>query len=416
MIALLFNLTRPARRPVGRIFAVATLALMTGASAEPWPKWRGPHGDGISRESMPGPDQWPDGALRTLWKTNVGTGFSSPVVKDGRLYVSGNLNDRDTFYCFDIVKGETLWKHVYESEVWPYLYDGGPNATATLDGDRVFALGRHGHLFCFEAPTGKIVWDANLHEELGLAKPSWGFTSAPLVRGDRLYLNAGTRGLALEKSTGKVIWKNGDGDGAYATPEPVQLGDENALIVFGPTSCSAVRAEDGGLLWEIPWETKYKVNAAQPIIHQGQMFLSSAYGFGCALFDISAKGAREVCRNQAMENHFNTCVLIDGYLYGVSGTSADKCVLKCLAWETGETRWEERGVGMGSLIAADGHLIVLSDRGELMFAPVSPEAFEPVYRTQILGRKCWTPPALSDGILYARNSRGDLVAVKLPVE
>lgn len=147
MIALLFNLTRPARRPVGRIFAVATLALMTGASAEPWPKWRGPHGDGISRESMPGPDQWPDGALRTLWKTNVGTGFSSPVVKDGRLYVSGNLNDRDTFYCFDIVKGETLWKHVYESEVWPYLYDGGPNATATLDGDRVFALGRHGHLF-----------------------------------------------------------------------------------------------------------------------------------------------------------------------------------------------------------------------------------------------------------------------------
>lgn len=394
---------------------ILTLALAaTLAPADTWYKWRGPAGDGISQETIPSSGQWPDRALEQVWKTNVGTGFSSPVIKDGRLFVSGNQNDRDTLYCLAADSGKTLWKHRYESEVWPYLYEGGPNASATIDGDRVFMLGRHGHLFCLQAEDGDPVWEVNLHEDYGLAKPSWGFTSAPLVDGDRLYLNAGTHGIALDKNTGKIIWQTGSGDAAYATPEPVQLGGEKALIVFGPVSCAAVTAETGELLWETPWKTKFKVNAAQPIIRKNQMFLSSAYGFGSALFTIEAKGAKEVWRNKAMENHFNTCILIDGYLYGVSGTSPDKCLLKCLSWETGETLWEEKGVGMGSVIAAKDLLVVLSDRGELIFAPASPAGFKPVYRTQILGGKCWTPPAISDGRLYARNAKGDTVAIELP--
>ena len=387
-------------------------AILT-ASAEPWYKWRGPSGNGISNESIPSSGAWPEGELKPLWKTNVGTGFSSPVVRDGRLFISGNQNDRDTFYCLDMKTGKTIWKHTYASETWPYLYDGGPNATATIDGDHVFVLGRHGHLFCFRSADGKEVWKIDLHQDLDHKKPSWGFTSAPLVDGDRLYLNAGTHGLALEKATGKVLWQTGNEDAAYATPEPVQLGDSKALIVFGPVSCAAVTTE-GKRLWETPWKAKYKVNAAQPIIHESKMFLSSAYGFGCALFRIDDRGTTEVWRNKAMENHFGTCILLGGHLYGVSGTTADKCLLKCISWDTGETLWEEKGVGMGSVLAAKDQLVVLSDRGELIFAPASPKKFKPTYRTQILGGKCWTPPAISEGHAYARNSRGDLVAVKLP--
>ena len=396
------------------VVAVAMGLTMAGHGAESWYKWRGPSGDGISAEAIPAGGGWPEGSLRVVWKNNVGTGFSSPVVAQGRLFVSGNQNDRDTIYCLDAASGKTVWKHTYESEIWPYLYDGGPNATVTIDGDQVYALGRHGHLFCLAAADGGIRWQVDLHGDLGMAKPSWGFTSAPLVDGALLYLNAGSHGLALEKKDGKVRWRNGSGEGAYATPEPVQLGGKEALMIFGPTSCSAVAAADGKVLWEIPWKTKYKVNAAQPIIRDNRMFLSSAYGFGCALFTIDSRGAKEVWRNGAMENHFNTCVLLDGYLYGVSGTQADKCVLKCLSWETGETQWEKKGVGLGSLVATRTHLVVLSDRGELIFAKASPKGFEPEYRSQILGGKCWTPPAISQGHLFARNAKGDVVAVKLP--
>ena len=395
-----------------------TLALLLStplaASAESWYKWRGPAGNGISKEVIPSSGSWPEDSLRPLWKNNVGTGFSSPVLHEGRLFLTGNANDRDTVYCLDAKNGKTLWKHTWNSEVWPYLYDGGPNATATIDGDAVYVLGRHGHFFKFEAASGKIHWQLDLHTDLKFKKPSWGFTSAPLVQGERLFLNAGTHGIALDKATGKPLWQSGDEDAAYATPEPIQLGDTQALIVFGPESCSAVIADTGKPLWEIPWKAKYKVNAAQPIIANNEMFLSSAYGFGCALFTISDKGAKEVWRNKAMENHFNTCVLIGEHLYGISGTTADKCLLKCIAWKSGETLWEQKGVGMGSIIAANDQLIVLTERGELIFAPASPNSFSPSYRTQILGGKCWTPPAISDGHLYARNSRGDVVAVKLP--
>ena len=389
-------------------------ALAITAWADSWYKWRGPSGNGISSEVVPGEDGWPEGDLEILWKSNVGIGFSSPVSRGGRLFVSGNQNDRDTFYCLNSETGKTVWKHTYDSEIWSYLYDGGPNATATIGGKHVLVLGRHGHLFCFQATDGKIIWKVHLHEDLGMKKPSWGFTSAPLIQGDRLYLNAGTHGLALDKYTGQVIWQTGKQDGAYAVPEPVVLGDTPALIVFGPSSCAAVATADGKLLWETPWKTKYKVNAAQPIIHADQMFLSSAYGFGCALFGLSAGGAAEVWRNKAMENHFNSCVLLAGHLYGVSGTTADKCLLKCLSWKTGETKWVQKGIGLGSVIAAGDQLVVLSDRGELIFAKASAEGFAPSYRTQILGGKCWTPPAISDGHLYARNARGDVVAVKLP--
>lgn len=392
------------------LFVSLTLSL----SAEPWYKWRGPSGDGISQETVPSGGAWPEDSLKPLWKNNVGTGFSSPVVSDGRLFVTGNANDRDTVYCLNIKNGKTLWKHTYDSETWPYLYDGGPNATATIDGEDVYVLGRHGHFFKFEAATGKIQWQIDFHQDLKFKKPSWGFTSAPLVSEDRLYLNVGTHGVALDKGTGKLLWQSGDEEAAYATPEPIQLGETHALVVFGPESCSAVVAETGKALWEIPWKTKYKVNAAQPIISGNEMFLSSAYGFGCALFTIDAEGAKEVWRNKAMENHFNTCVHIGDHLYGISGTTSDKSVLKCIAWKTGETLWEQKGVGMGSVIAAKDQLIVLSERGELLFAPASPTAFKASYRTQVLGGKCWTPPSISNGHLYARNSRGDVVAVKLP--
>ncbi len=383
------------------------------ASAADWPRFRGPDGTGISRESI-AEKGWPEGDLRQIWKTAVGVGFSSPVVSEGRLFISGNQADSDTFYCLDTETGDPLWKHSWDSEVWPYLYEGGVNATATVDGSRVFALGRHGPLFCFEAHTGDVLWQLDLHRDLQLEKPAWGFTSAPLIAGDLLILNAGSHGLALNKTNGKVAWTTGTGDAAYAVPEPFDAYGTPAFIVFGPDSLAAVRRSDGGILWETPWKTQFKVNAAQPILRNNQMFVSSAYDFGCALLEVEAGGTREIWRNKDMQNHFNTCVLIGDHLYGISGTEASKATLRCMEFATGKVEWTETGSGLGSVIAAQDTLIVLSDRGELQFAKASPEAYQVDYRSQVLGGKCWTPPCLAHGRIYCRNAAGDLVAVAAP--
>ncbi|MDQ3812400.1 MAG: PQQ-binding-like beta-propeller repeat protein, partial [Armatimonadota bacterium] len=159
-------------------------------------------------------------------------------------------------------------------------------------------------------------------------------------------------------------------------------------------------------LWRYPWKTSYDVNAAIPNVAGNKLFNSSGYGKGCALLQIAKDEEPLVWQNRNMKNHFSSSVLYDGYIYGF-----DESELKCLDFRTGNVKWSKGGMGKGSLIAADGQLIVLSERVELVIVEASPNRYTEQARAQILGGKCWTAPALSGGRVYARNADGDLVCV-----
>ena len=112
-----------------------------------------------------------------------------------------------------------------------------------------------------------------------------------------------------------------------------------------------------------------------------------------------------------MRNQINSSVLVNGFLYGIDGDAGSRAVLKCLDFGTGQVRWIEEGIGAGALMAADGKLIVLSERGILIIAGATPERFKPLAQAQVLGGKCWTVPVLANGRIYCRNAAGDLVCV-----
>jgi outer membrane protein assembly factor BamB len=132
------------------------------------------------------------------------------------------------------------------------------------------------------------------------------------------------------------------------------------------------------------------------------------------LLAVRGTGCDVVWENKGMANHFNSCVLIEGHLYGVHGnTDVAQKDLRCIEASTGKLKWTFEGLGLGSLTAADGKLIVLSERGELVVAPANPEVFKPVARAQVLGGKCWTVPVLANGRLYCRNAQGTLVCLDL---
>lgn len=325
----------------------------------------------------------------------------------------GNSNNIDTVFCFDALSGKQLWSHSYPSEIWPFLYEGGPNNTPAVHRDSVYAFGRHGEFFSFDAASGTIRWQTNLHSDLGLEKPRWGFTSSPLIENEVLYLNAGTHGLALQAASGKVLWNSGSKAAAYSRPVPFELEGEKALLIFGPQSLLAVRPGNGELIWEYPWKTQHQVNTVEPLVLGNRVFISSPYGFGGGVLEMTRKGATQVWHSQEMANHFATCLLIDGYLYGIHGNDNNDARLKCLDFQTGEVKWVYQGLGLGNIIAAGKRFIALSDRGELSWADISPKEFKPRATTQVLGGKCWTPPVLANGLLYARNARGDLVCVDL---
>jgi outer membrane protein assembly factor BamB len=389
--------------------AAAALALFasgaTLASAADWFRWRGPDLNGISQETG-WQAQWPVQGPKQLWTASVGTGFSSFSVKGERVYTMGNTAETDAVFCLDANSGKTLWKHSYPCPLDPKNFEGGPGATPTVDGDRVYTFSRKGDLFCLGAADGKVAWSKNLNRELGAEIPTWGFACSALVEGSLVILNSGSAGAALDKQSGKVVWTSGKSAGGYATAVPLSAGPDRCLAILARQSLVAVRAADGREVWRYPWKTEYDVNVADPIIAGERVFISSGYNHGGALLKLNGTQPEKVWENKNMRNHFNSCVLWQQYIYG-----ADESELRCLAFDTGEVKWKYPPFGKGSLMLADGKLIGLSEKGELIIAEASPDAFKPISRAPVLTGKCWTTPVLANAHIYCRNARGDVVCL-----
>lgn len=385
---------------------LAIIALSAvAATAADWPNFRGPTHDGISKETG-WTTEWPADGPKVLWKAKVGMGFSAVVVASGKAYTQGNTKDEDTIFCFDANNGTSVWKHSYAAPLDPKYYEGGTSATPTVDGDRVYTISKRGIVHCLGAADGKVIWTKNLQEELGAKIPEWGFAGSFFIEGDLAILNIGSAGTALDKKTGKVVWTSGKEESGYSTPIPYDAGGERAVMLAIKQDVIAVKIKDGKELWRFPWKTQYDVNAANPILSGSKVFISSGYNRGGGVFDISKNPPAKVWENKNMRNHMASSVLWQGHLYGV-----DENQLRCVVFDTGEVKWTDKVSGKGSLILADGKLIVLTERGELIVANPSPEGFKPISRAQVVGGKCWTAPTLANGKIYVRTGPGDVVCL-----
>ncbi|MEO6035136.1 MAG: PQQ-binding-like beta-propeller repeat protein [Verrucomicrobiota bacterium] len=388
------------------------VSLAFPALASDWPHWRGPQRNGISEETG-WLDTWPADGPPIAWKASAGLGFSSFVIADGRMLTLGHADGQDTVWCFESASGKVLWKHAYPSDLGDKFFEGGTTGTPTIDGNRVFTMSRWGDIFCFEVATGKIVWSKNIQKETGLRIPDWGFTGSPLVHESLLVLNVGDAGVAVEKATGKLVWKSADKKAGYSTPFPVQWEGQWLAVIGDGNSYVAVQMRDGKEAWRIRWITEYGVNASDPIIEGDRIFISSGYGKGGGLFKIGASAPEQLWKTKKLRTQLNPAVLFKGHLYGVDGDTTEKGALKCLEFATGDEKWAQPGFGSGAITIADGKLIALSGTGELMIAPANATEFKPTARAQVLGGKCWTAPILANGLVYCRNSRGEVVVVDL---
>ena len=401
------------KRPL--LFSIHALALgalfaSIPAGASDWMHWRGPNYNGTSPEKSWTTD-WPKEGPKQLWKASVGTGFSSFAVAQGRVYTVGNTADTDTLFCLDAKTGKEIWAYKYPCKLDALYYEGGPGGTPTLEGKEVYFLSKRGDLLCLDAATGHEKWIKNIATEVAAKMPTWGYAGSVLVQGTNLIVNVGSHGVAVEKATGKVVWKTGGDEAGYATPVPVRLNNKPAVAIFAKDSLVAVEAKDGKELWSTSWKTQYDVNAADPIFNGERVFLSSGYGTGGGVIDFHGGKPVVVWKSKTMHTQFGPCVLVNGYLYGISGNAGGDADLRCVEFSTGELKWKEASPKYGAMIVVDGKLVVIGEKGELIIAEATPEAFKPLARAQVLGGKCWTAPVLSDGRLFVRNAKGDVVCL-----
>lgn len=395
-------------------WALAGLGLVAGlASAAEWPGYLGPTRDGRSAETGIA-EGWKRGT-KVLWRAPIGPGYAGVAVSGGTVFAMAARDAQDQLVALDAVTGAERWR----AKVGAFYEDGmnydGPRSTPTVAGDRVVALGGYGTLAAFDRTSGRPLWSVELVSGLGGAMPQWGFSGSPLVSDGKVYVTTGgTQGnglVALSLADGSVVWKTGSFEAGYSSPIRATLAGRDQVVFF--TGFGAVGAEPatGEVLWKYPWPTNYEVNAATPLVVGGRrLFIASAYGVGGAMLEVGADGkVTELWRTKKMKNKTATAVLVDGNLYGFNESA-----LTALDAVTGEERWYADGYGRGTLIAADGHLVVLSESCALSLVQATPAAHRPVGSPQpvLSASPCWTAPSLADGVVYVRDGK-ELAAVEV---
>ena len=373
-----------------------------------WPQWFGPHRDGISPETEL-LTEWPDEGPEMLWKVPGGPGFSALSVVHERLYTMVEESGVARAICINTENGERVWS-VQVGDAFPGKGYEGPRSTPTVDEDRVYCMSPQGDLWCLQTDTGETIWHRNVLKDFETENIIWGLSASPLIEANMLLVNVGGPGasiVAFDKMNGAVIWQAHNDVASYASPIAINVGSVREIVFYAGKSLFGIGPLDGQRHWRFDWETTHDMNIATPLYDPEThlLFVSASRDTGrCSAYRLNEKNgtilAEHVYTSKVMKNHFNGCVLLDGYLYGFDNT-----ILKCLRLEDGQEMWADRSVGKGSLIAADGHLFLIGEQGVAGVAEASPEAYREKGRRKILEFKSWTPPSLAEGVLYLRDQQ-----------
>jgi outer membrane protein assembly factor BamB len=403
---------------LGSIILLFTLSVFDAVAGD-WVRWRGPNGDGVVDDT-----EWSPLALagspKVVWKTQLGLGYSAVAVQGNWLYTMGNITEgtkgKDVVYCLNASTGEEIWRYSYPCETdkrWP-----GPTATPVLDGNRLYTLADDtGAFHCLNAENGKVLWKRNVVSEFKTVPPydGVGYSGSALIEGDLILLNLNTAGVALDKNTGRTVWASDPGRCSFSTPVVFSKGTQRRMALFGAEKFFVIHIQTGKVEGFYDWKTNCNENTSDPIVVGDKVFISSAYGKGCALLQLTEGNPKLVWKNNEMSNQFTSSVYLDGYVYGFDG-ERPRCSLKSIAYETGKVMWNEK-MPFGSLIAADNKLIVLDEDGGLHVAKASPTGYKEIAKGQVpfvqaSGKKrkfWWTNPVLANGYLYVRSDKGDLI-------
>jgi outer membrane protein assembly factor BamB len=387
------------------------------AVAADWPQWRGPERNGISRETGL-LKAWPDEGPKLLWRIeDLGEGYSTPAVVGDRLYLMSNKGNDDEFvHALSVKDGTEIWA-VRVGKVGPNRGPQYPGArsTPTVDGEALYALGSDGDLVCLERSSGNIRWQKNLRTDFEGQPGQWAYAESPLVDGEKLVVTPGGATatlVALDKKSGEVIWRSavpGGDEAGYASVIIIETDGLKQYVQFLQKGVVGVDANTGKFSWRYEKTAQGSpANIPTPVAQDGMVYsASNRAGGGLVKLNVTAEGVapEEVYFSKSLPTSIGGAVLLDGHLYGTTGQST-----LCVDFKTGDVKWQERGVGAGAVLYADGRLYVHGENGDVALMDATPEAYKERGKFKPTGQpkrgsreQAWTYPVVANGRLYIRD-------------
>lgn len=382
--------------------AVQSRTPTTGGSD--WPRFLGPAGNGISSEKGIRKN-WSQQPPKALWKVDLSDqGYAGPAVANGKVFIIDHRGSQDVVRALDLKTGADVWTYAYEDTASANY--GFARSTPAISGGKVYTVSRLGVVHCLDEKTGKPIWSRDVVKDFSAQRPDWDITGSPVLDGDRLLLSPGGRNaaiVALHKDTGQTLLQGGgDVKTGYATPVVATIAGKKQYLAFTAKALVGVDASDGKTLWSVPWETSYDVNAATPIVLGDSVFITSGYGHGCALVDVTPNGASIRWQSRDLQSRFNTPVLVGNAVYGIGEPGN----MVCLDPKTGKVHWRQPGFEFGGLMSVDGVILAMDGRtGACVMVQATPEAYRELGRFTPLGGQSWTAPIVAQGRLIVRNTK-----------
>lgn len=397
-----------------KIFLVVFLFSILASAAEDWPRWRGPNADGGWNPKDIPADSARKEPVR-LWKQEISAGFGGVTTSNGRVYVMDRLKtpkEVERLLCFDAESGRNIWQQSWEASYGSMEYGTGPRSSVNITDGRAYALGATGVALCLDAVTGQVVWQVDTVKTFGAKIPKWGFAASPVMDGNRVLLHVGANAgsvIALDKSTGKEVWRGGPDPAGYCTPEIISHAGTRQLIAWGPEHVQSLDPDSGRVNWLFPYKITYGVSIAQPLYRDG-IFLVSGYWHGAKALQLGKSATL------LWENPTEICGLMsaplykDGVVYMLDKTRG----LQAFELKTGRILWSDDN----SLTPKDSNpqmslvwmqestnlAALLNASGELVYVTLKPEKREELTRWQIIGKN-WAHPAFAGNKVFARSDK-----------
>ncbi|MDE2849664.1 MAG: PQQ-binding-like beta-propeller repeat protein [Acidobacteriota bacterium] len=439
------------RRFTVALVCVATILVgATQARADDWPEFRGKGRLGVWHETGI-LEEFPAEGLKALWRTPIKAGFAGPAVADGRVFITDfeathGMRGTERALALDEATGRVLWTEAWEADYAGIQWETGPGATPTVDGDRVYTLGRTGVLSAFDVETGALLWRKRYAEDYGVDRLQWGFdwgfASAPLVDGPRLICFVGgpenARVVAFDKMTGEELWRalDSEADLGVAQPIIIEAGGARQLIVWNPEEVVSLDPENGEFYWRQPYTVGGAITVATPVQVGSQLFFTTFYDGplmltldrdrpgatvawkGSSNSEIQTDGLHAVLATPIIEGGTIYGICSYGQLRGLNAETGERL------WETQEATGERRRWVSGFLVRNGDRVFINNDRGDLIIARLSPAGYEEISRTHLIAPTSrpgnrrelryvsWVHPAYANKHVYIRNDE-EMISVSL---